>query len=408
MKQFGTIFRFEMKYYLKNKVFVGVTLFLVAAIALVMFFPRIRSAFAREETPGAPQDRPVMLVGGEEAALPLFSSAFPDYDVRSAEADPAALREKIASGEAKCAFLLTGPTSYTYYVDNLSLYDQNGAVADELLKTLYQTNAMIGHGMTPEEAAAVMSVRIEGTLENLGADQARNFWYTYIMIFALYMVILLYGQMVATNVANEKSNRAMELLITSASPTGMMFGKVLASCLAGLLQLGAVFGSAILFYSLNREYWGDNPVIASIFGMPPALFGYLLLFFVLGFLMYAFLYGAVGSTASKLEDINTAVMPITLLFIAGFVVVMMSLASGSVDNTLMKVCSYLPITSSMAMFTRIAMGAVPWYGILASVLILIVSVVGVGILAAKIYRVGVLLYGNTPKIGSILRMLRKS
>ncbi|MBQ4297878.1 MAG: hypothetical protein II771_06245, partial [Clostridia bacterium] len=79
MKQFGTIFRFEMKYYLKNKVFVGVTLFLVAAIALVMFFPRIRSAFPREETPGAPQDRPVMLVGGEEAALPLFSSAFPDY-----------------------------------------------------------------------------------------------------------------------------------------------------------------------------------------------------------------------------------------------------------------------------------------------------------------------------------------
>ncbi|MBQ7171627.1 MAG: ABC transporter permease [Clostridia bacterium] len=409
MKQFKTIFRFEMKYYLKNRIFVGVTLFLVAAIALVMFFPRIRTALESEKTPGSPADRPVMLVaGGEETALLLFSSAFPGYEVKAAGADPALLREEVAAGNAECAFLLTGPASYTYYVANLSLYDQNGVIADELLKTLYQQNAMIGRGMTPEEAGEVMSVQIAGTIENLGADQAQNFWYTYIMIIGLYTVIMIYGQMVATNVANEKSNRAMELLITSTSPTGMMFGKVLASCLAGFLQLAAAFGSAILFYSLNRSYWGDNPVIASIFGMPSALFGYLLLFFVLGFLIYAFLYGAVGSTVSRLEDVNTAVMPITLLFVAGFMAVILSLASGSVDNTLMKICSFIPFTSPMAMFTRIAMSTVPWHEILSSVLILIASVGGIGFLAAKIYRVGVLLYGNTPKIGAVLRMLRKS
>lgn len=409
MKQFKTIFRFEMNAYLKNRIFVGVTLFLVAAIALVMFFPRIRTALESGETPGSPSERPVMLVaGGEETALLLFSSAFPGYEVKAAAADPALLCGEISAGKANCAFLLTGPASYTYFVANLSLYDQNGAIADELLKTLYQQNALIGRGMTPEEAGEVMSVQIEGTLENLGADQAQNFWYTYIMIIGLYTVIMVYGQMVATNVANEKSNRAMELLITSASPTGMMFGKVLASCLAGFLQLAAAFGSAILFYSLNRSYWGDNPVIASIFGMPSSLFGYLLLFFVLGFLIYAFLYGAVGSTVSRLEDVNTAVMPITLLFIAGFMAVILSLASGSVDNTLMKVCSYIPFTSPMAMFTRIAMSTVPGHEILASVLILIVSVGGIGVLAARIYRVGVLLYGNAPKIGSVLRMIRKS
>ena len=134
----------------------------------------------------------------------------------------------------------------------------------------------------------------------------------------------------------------------------------------------------------------------------------MLVFFVLGFFIYAFLYGAIGSTASKLEDINTSVMPITMLFIIAFMVVMFSLASGNVDNTLMKVCSFGPFTSSMAMFTRIAMSTVPWYEILISVLILIGSVAGIGVISAKIYRVGVLLYGTTPKIGSILKTVWKA
>ena len=134
----------------------------------------------------------------------------------------------------------------------------------------------------------------------------------------------------------------------------------------------------------------------------------MLLFFVLGFLIYAFMFGAVGSTASKLEDINTSVMPITLLFVVGFIVVMISFASGDVDNILMKVCSFVPFTSAMAMFTRIAMSSVPWYEIALSLAILFGSVVGVGVVSAKIYRVGVLLYGTTPKIGSIIKAVRKA
>ena len=86
---------------------------------------------------------------------------------------------------------------------------------------------------------------------------------------------------------------------------------------------------------------------------------------------------------------------------------MFSLVSGNVDNTLIKVCSYIPFTSPMAMFTRIAMSTVPWYEILISIVILIGSVIGVGVLSAKIYRVGVLLYGTTPKLGTILKMVRR-
>ena len=162
-------------------------------------------------------------------------------------------------------------------------------------------------------------------------------------------------------------------------------------------------GSALVFYNVNKSYWGDNGIIDSIFNIPPELFAYMLVFFLLGFLIYAFLYGAISSTVSKLEDINTAVTPITYVFIIAFIVVITAMTSGEVDTILMKICSYIPFTSPMAMFTRIAMSSVPWYEILLSIGILIGSVIGVGILSAKIYRVGVLLYGTTPKLGAIIK-----
>ena len=119
-------------------------------------------------------------------------------------------------------------------------------------------------------------------------------------------------------------------------------------------------------------------------------------------------YGAISSTVSKLEDINTAVQPVTFLFIIGFMVVMFSMSSGSVDNILMQICSYIPFTSPMSMFTRIAMSTVPWYEIAISIAILVGSTVGIGVLSAKIYRVGVLMYGTTPKISNIIKAVWKA
>ena len=408
MEQFGKILKFELKGYLKNKVFVGITVFLVIAIAVVMFLPNIISLFKPEGGGDAlPDEKDVMLIATENDAISAlvsqyFTEAFPTYAVTVFDGNEEQTKAKVLAGEAACAFYMDSFSSYTYYVENLSMYDTNTALASSVLQEVYRVNAMILNGVPSEVAGEIMAVSIESETVALGKDQAQNFFYTYIMIFALYMVILLYGQMVATNVATEKSSRAMELLVTSVKPVSMMFGKVLASCIAGFSQLVLVFGSAILFYNINKGAL-SNPMIASIFNIPLDLFFYLIVFFVLGFLIYAFMFGAVGSTASKLEDINTSVMPITFLFIIAFMVVMFSMGSGSVDNLAMLICSYIPFTSPMAMFTRIAMSTVAWYEILISVLILVASTVGVGVLSAKIYRVGVLLYGMPPRLGTILK-----
>ena len=413
MKQFGKILKFELKNYLANKVFVGVTLFLVLAIAVVMFFPRIKEAFVSgESTSDTSAEKSVMLIAdtsdNAEAIAAAFKEAFTDYEVKITDADLESVKGQVTSGEAECAFVMNGLTSYTYYVNNLSMYDVNTSIANEVLQGMYRVSVMVQNGLSQDMAQSILTAQIDFNTETLGKDQMQNYWYTYIMIFALYMVILLYGQMVATNVATEKSSRAMEVLITSAKPVNMMFGKVLASCFAGLTQLVVVFGSAFFCFNLNKSYWDAGGVVTAMFDIPIELLLYMLVFFVLGFLIYAFLYGAIGSTASKLEDINTSVQPVTMLYIVAFIIVMFSLASNTVDTVLMKVCSFIPFTSPMAMFTRIAMSTVPWYEIAISVAILIGSVIGVGVLSAKIYRVGVLMYGTSPKIGSILKAVWKA
>lgn len=413
MKQFFKILKFELNGYLKNKVFTGITIFMVIAIAVAMFIPNIVSAVTSDgDDSNGLTELPIMLVYSEDDTLSnvvkeYFSNAFTNYTVNVTDETTENIKSMIVSGKAECAFVLNDFCSYTYYVNNLSMYDTNTAIADTVLQEVYRVNAMIQNGLTPEQAGNIMSATIEGKVTTLGKDQMQNFFYTYIMIFALYMVILLYGQMVATNVATEKSSRAMEVLITSAKPTSMMFGKVLASCLAGLMQLIAVFGSALVFYNVNKSAWDNNAIVQSIFDIPIDLFIYMLVFFILGFLIYAFLYGAIGSTASKLEDINTSVLPITFLFIIAFFVVIMSMANGNVDTALMKICSYVPFTSPMAMFTRICMSTVAWYEIVISIAVLIASTVGVGIISAKIYRVGVLLYGMPPKLSTVLKAVFK-
>ena len=408
MKQFGKVLKFELLGYLKNKIFVGITIFLILAITLVMFLPNIIEFFVPSGDT-ADSDKPIMIVYSEneelsEFAKEYFDNAFTGYNVQVATGKLDDVKNKITSGEAECAFVMKDFSSYTYYVDNLSMYDSNTETANTVLQEVYRADMMIQSGLSAEQVGEIMSVNIESKTEMLGKNQAQNYLYTYIMIIALYMVIVLYGQMVATNVASEKSSRAMEVLVTSVDPTSMMFGKVLASCIAGFSQIFLVFGTAILFYNVNKTSL-SNPIIASIFNIPVELFIYLIIFFILGFLIYAFLYGAIGSTASKLEDVNTSVLPISILFIAAFMVVSFSMTSGSVDNTLMKVCSYIPFTSPMAMFTRICMSTVAWYEILISIAILVVSTVGIGIISAKIYRVGVLLYGTPPTLTNIFKMV---
>ena len=412
MKQFFTVFRFEFKNYAKNKVFIAITLLAILMLGGVLFFPRVKEAFSsgtQTEEPG--QEREIVALADSSGAnaqesLAFFSAALPQYEWKLTDADTGALKAKVEDGSYRFALILQSPLKYQYIVANISMTDTVSNELDELIVTKYRADTMQKLGLSAQESQQLLSAQAQGETITLGKDQMKSYFYTFILMFALYMTILVYGQFVAQSVVTEKSSKAMELLITSAKPSSLMFGKVVGTGLAGLVQLILIVGSAFIFFNLNRSYWDSGSVITSLFDMPLGLVLYTILFFVAGYFLYAFLFGALASLASRMEDTNTLVMPVMLVFIVSFMVTIFSMVGGKIDSVLMKVLSFVPFTSPMAMFARIAMSEVAPIQIILSIMILIVSIIGIGFLAAGIYRVGVLMYGKPPKLKELVRILR--
>jgi len=221
----------------------------------------------------------------------------------------------------------------------------------------------------------------------------------------LYMAIVMYGQMVSQSVVTEKNTRAMEMLITCAKPTHLMFGKVIGSGLAGLTQLVVIIATA--FASLKTISLKSLPEnLSDMLSMPPSTVIYALIFFITAYFIYAFLLGSLSSLASRSEDLNTLTTPVMMVFVAAFMIVMMSMTS-DINNTLMIVCSYIPFTAPIAIFARIALSDVAFYEIIISIIIQLVSIYLLGMLAAAIYRIGVLMYGNPPKFSEIIKLLKE-
>lgn len=419
MKKGLIVFRHEFVNLLKNKAFIAITLAVVILVAGVLSFPRLKAAFVQEggepSTGQTQQEKPLDEVAvvtpadyGADAVAAALQAAMPDVKVVLSQDDTQTLRQKVDAGELKGALVMHAPLSYDYIVKTAGIYDTTQSVINEVLTTVYQSVTLANSGISAEMAQQVLSAQAQGQTVVTGKDQTQSFIYTFLLIFALYFAILMYGQMITMGVATEKSSRAMELLVTSAKPTQLIFGKVFGIGSAALLQMVAILGAVQIFYRLNQPFWGDNALIQSLFGMPVSIILYMLTFFVLGFFLYAFLYAALGSLASKMEDINTLVMPISFVFVGAFMVTMFSMNSGSIDNIAMKICSFIPFTSPMAMFTRIAMGSVAVWEIILSIAILAVSVVLIGWISAKIYRVGILLYGTPPKFKEIRKLLRNA
>lgn len=405
MKQFLTVFKFELLGQLKNKIAIVTTAVIVIGLALVLSYPRFNI-----ELSGDKHLKEVALVNSssmsDEVLKPAFENAFSKeegYNLTFLVPEDE-LKTLVLNDEYDAIIEIIGPTSINYVVKTVGLYDYETSIASETLKSLYQYNTLAEMGLSEEEVNQFFSSNIDVNTIVTGKDQTTSFWYTYVIVTILYFVLFLYGQFVATSVAGEKSSRAMEVLITSAKPMNLMFGKVLGSGCAGLIELLIILGSAIGFYKLNEDVI-TNDIISSVFGIPTYVALMTILFFILGYFIFAFMYGAAGSLASRTEDISALIMPVMVLFVLTFFVAIIGMNNGSVDELYFKVLSFLPTFSSMLMLVRICMGEVATWEIILSVVIQLISILGLGVLCSRIYRAGILMYGNTPKPKDIWKII---
>ena len=416
MKQFLAVFEYELGTYLKKKPFQIVTILLMVLIAVGLTIPRFLSSSEEEPSTGlegqniAVMSSDDMGMSSEQLAEMLNQSLGEGADVfQPYSGSEEALMQDVESETYTDGLVFDSLLQYTRITGTVSLYDQFSSVLQQVLLQTYRAQAMTEGGMDQQQVQQVLSAQVQETLEQTeaGKNQANSYLFTYVLIMLLYMAIIFYGQMVASSVATEKSSRAMELLITSARPSSLMFGKVFGAGCAGLLQFVLILGTAYGAYQVNEPYYtGAMSVMKTLFNLPVETLLYALLFFVLGFFIYAFMFAALASLVSRLEDLSNVITPATMLFVVVFIVVIVALNTGEVDTPLMIACSYIPLTSPMAMFVRITMGNVAGWEIMISVVLMAAGAVALGYLGAAIYRVGVLMYGKPPKLSGLVAMLK--
>lgn len=247
-----------------------------------------------------------------------------------------------------------------------------------------------------------------GTVTGESGDA--SFILAYAMSFLLYMALLLYGNQVMTSVVEEKASRISEVLMGSMRPFQLLLGKVLGVGAVGLLQLGVWAGTAMALTRFRAQLAGlfgvapDSLRTMPIPEVSPGLLAVFLLFFVLGFLFYASLYAAVGSTCSTVQETQQASVPVTMTIAVGLIL-MFSLF-GEPNGSLARTLSMLPPFAPFMTPVRHALVRLSPVEIGLSALAVAAGVVAVAWLAGQIYRTGILMHGRRASLREVWRWLR--
>jgi ABC-2 type transport system permease protein len=265
--------------------------------------------------------------------------------------------------------------------------------------------------LTPEQRE-VMTGRVEvvalhSTGEAEGSSGLGAFLIAYILAFVLYIVITLYGVAVMRSVVQEKTSRVMEFLVAVVKPRHLMAGKILGIGGAALIQLVVWLGFGAMALAYRAELLGLFGISGGTSPVPPlAVFdvALILVFFVVGFFFYAAMYAAVGAMVSSEQDTQQVQMPVTMLLVIG--VMCFQLIASSPRGGAAVVMTHTPFWSPLLMPMRYVLGGASLGEVALSLALLIGATFFVVRLAAKIYRVGVLMYGKRPSLRELLRWLR--
>ncbi|MDL2257133.1 ABC transporter permease [Bacteroidales bacterium OttesenSCG-928-I14] len=308
------------------------------------------------------------------------------------------------------------------YPDAITLYSQTQVVESALYTIETQFNEYLSDKKLasyniPGIKEIIEDSKVEVNLQNIKWDDAGNevessaemaSMIGIIFTFLIYLFIFSYGGMVMSGVLEEKMNRIIEVMVSSVKPFDLMMGKLVGIGLVGLTQFGlwallivgvSLFGN--MFLDSSEMFAQFNTILSSMNLVELSL--YFVLFFICGYLMYASLFAAIGAMVNSQEDTQQYMMPITVLIVFAFVAGTYS--AQNPDGPLAFWASIIPFTSPIVMMVRLPFG-VPWWELALSIALLIGTVILTVMLAAKIYRTGILMYGKKPSFQEIIKWLK--
>ncbi|WP_368505533.1 ABC transporter permease [Alkalihalophilus sp. As8PL] len=416
MRNFGIILAHTYKNRLMSKAFLISTAITLVFMMFIINMDRIFMMFEEDA-----ESRGVEVALVEESGewfLPLSEQLEPHSDriqlIETSLNEEEAL-EAVSDGEYGAALVVQesndGLPRATFYSDSLAQQFTPMQIQNAL-QHIKETQVTQELGLSSEALAEIYSpVSFETSTVSDSArserelNQARSF--VYVLLFVIYFSVLIFGNMIATEIATEKSSRVMEILVSSASPVAQMFGKIVGIGLLALTQYGLIFLVAVGSSVVSQEEGeGGFTMIQTLLGesIPLDLIGYAVLFFLLGYLLYATLAATLGSLVSRIEDVNQVIGPMNLLVIVAFFIAMFGI--NAPESSFITITSFIPFFSPMIMFLRVGMLTIPLWEFLLSVGILVSTIGILAIIGSRIFKGGVLLYGKSSAFKDIKRAIQ--
>ena len=356
--------------------------------------------------PGAAGEDPPATDGEEGAAPQVTRTDDPDAAAQ-------AVRDEELDGLLTITRNADGDLAFEYLAD-ASPTDRTRILVTQAATALTIADRMEREGV-PQEAQTQIFAPADFTATAADPDDARDeedfggaILLTYVVVILTFMAILTYGNWVAQSVAEEKSNRVMELLITAATPRQLLTGKVLGTSAAGLTQYFVMILAVVIGFVANGPISNALGVAGELpFTLPELEPSWVIAFtgfFLLGFVLYATLYAAAGSLVSRVDDVQQAVGPLIYLAMAGYFVSFF--AMNMPDAGWVRLASFVPFFSPYLMPARMLLTNVEAWEVGLALVLLAIAVAGAIWLAARIYSAGVLMYGQRVGVRTILKATR--
>ncbi|NLA33191.1 MAG: ABC transporter permease [Mollicutes bacterium] len=279
------------------------------------------------------------------------------------------------------------------------------ALLEEGMLKYNQDRFYLENNIDPNLVEEANNILIKSDIEEVGKSAQSNYFIAYFGIFILYFMIIMYGVSVSTSVAREKNDRTMELLITNTSATSLIVGKVIASLVLSFGQIILMILVGYLGFMINK---GTYPaILLSILNQNITLNLLIvyLSFAIVGALLYFFVYAALGSLVTRVEDATSSMGPIQMIFVLAFLVAMYGMMNPT--GKLLTYGSIFPLTSPMSMFARYSMSEVGTLEVIGSFILLLLTTILFAYISIKIYRMATLNYGNKMNLITALKHLKK-
>lgn len=413
MNKFFIMMGHTYKNRVKSKSFVITTLIMLVFIFAVSNLQTFIEMFSGEE-----DENRIAVLSESETWTAAFERSLASSDAAVAEVYEGTLEEakqEVEDGKYEAVVDIRSGTGElpeaTYYANQIANIEASEPVRQALQQVKIE-QVTEEAGVAPEtlqQISAPVSFELQALEERAKSaeelNQTRGI--VYIMLFFMYFAVIMYGQMISTEVATEKSSRVMEILISSVSPVSQMFAKIIGIALVGLTQF-AIFLS-VGYFSIQRSVEAGSASFIGGLGLTdiqPSTIIYAVVFFLLGYLLFATLAATLGSLVSRLEDAQQMTAPMVMLIVAAFMIAMFGLASP--DSAFITISSYFPFFTPLIMFLRVGMLDVPIWEVSLSLAVLVGSIALLGWIGARIYRGGVLLYGKSSSLKDLKAALQLS